>query len=240
MRCMLVSFAVFNLWLDWRSIAGHMARVFLDFDPGIHYPQLQMQAGTTGVDLRCYSVTRQAKDQDPSGEFIRRYVPELACCPNDRIHEPWRIKPPPSGYKTRIVDELKTSKGSKTVIAAAQTRLKSGVTDHMTAPPSSSSAGSSNTHDVNFVSTKHENEHPKQSIKQLLQGTARPMQSLVRTSQATDLVEEAWNCPRCTLFNAASCVACAACESPKPVLQPFMANKRAKTEPSSDEIIELD
>lgn len=43
MRAMLVSFACYNCWLDWRGIEAHLARTFLDFEPGIHYPQLQMQ-----------------------------------------------------------------------------------------------------------------------------------------------------------------------------------------------------
>eukprot|EP00931_Biecheleriopsis_adriatica_P006229 TRINITY_DN107667_c0_g1_i1.p1 TRINITY_DN107667_c0_g1~~TRINITY_DN107667_c0_g1_i1.p1 ORF type:complete len:680 (+),score=116.57 TRINITY_DN107667_c0_g1_i1:47-2041(+) len=122
MRCMLVSFATFNLWLDWRCIANHMARCFLDYEPGIHYPQLQMQAGTTGCDLRCYSVVRQAKDQDPKGEFIRRYVPELRDLPGSSALEPWKHSSCTSAakYPARIVDEAKTSKASKTVIAALQ------------------------------------------------------------------------------------------------------------------------
>ncbi len=78
MRAMLVSFAAFNLWLDWKRLAPHLARVFLDYEPGIHYPQLQMQSGSTGINtMRVYSVTKQGKDQDPQGTFIRRYVPEL-------------------------------------------------------------------------------------------------------------------------------------------------------------------
>jgi len=89
MRAMLVSFATYNLWLDWKRIAGHLARVFLDYEPGIHYPQLQMQAGTTGINaMRVYNVTKQGKDQDPNGVFIRKYVPELRNVPNVYIHEP--------------------------------------------------------------------------------------------------------------------------------------------------------
>lgn len=122
MRCMLVSFAVFNLWLDWRCIAGHLAQCFLDYEPGIHYPQLQMQAGTTGCDLRCYSVIRQAKDQDPKAEFIKRYVAELRELPADAALEPWKIKYKGLApqYPARIVDDIKTSKASKTVISAYQ------------------------------------------------------------------------------------------------------------------------
>jgi len=92
MRAMLVSFATYNLWLDWKRIAPHLARVFLDYEPGIHYPQLQMQAGTTGINaMRVYNVTKQGKDQDPKGIFIRRYIPELRNVPDQYIHEPWKM-----------------------------------------------------------------------------------------------------------------------------------------------------
>ena len=90
MRAMLASFAAYNLWLDWRLYAPHLGRCFLDYEPGIHYPQLQMQAGVTGINaLRVYSVTKQAKDHDPMGEFIKAWLPELRNVPMKYIHEPW-------------------------------------------------------------------------------------------------------------------------------------------------------
>lgn len=92
MRAMIVSFATYNLWLDWKRIAPHLARLFLDYEPGIHYPQLQMQSGTTGINaMRVYSVTKQGKDQDPTGIFVRKYVTELESAPDDYIHEPWKM-----------------------------------------------------------------------------------------------------------------------------------------------------
>lgn len=107
-----------------------MARCFLDFEPGIHYPQLQMQAGTTGVDLRCYSMTRQAKDQDPNGTFIRRYVEELSGICDGSVREPWKALKTNAGavnkYPSRIVDEVKTAKASKLAIANLQKWFTSG------------------------------------------------------------------------------------------------------------------
>ena len=92
MRAMLVSFATYNLWLDWKRIAPHLARLFLDYEPGIHYPQLQMQAGTSGINtMRVYNVTKQGKEQDPDGVFIKRHVPELRLIPKKYIHEPWTM-----------------------------------------------------------------------------------------------------------------------------------------------------
>ncbi len=77
MRAMLVSFAAYHLWLHWREPGLHLARQFIDFEPGIHWSQMQMQSGTTGINaLRMYSPAKQAADHDPRGEFVRQWVPE--------------------------------------------------------------------------------------------------------------------------------------------------------------------
>jgi deoxyribodipyrimidine photo-lyase len=92
MRAMLVSFASYHLWLHWRPTGLFLARQFLDFEPGIHWSQMQMQSGTTGINtLRIYSPTKQAQDQDPQGLFIRRWVPELATVPLPYLAEPWKM-----------------------------------------------------------------------------------------------------------------------------------------------------
>ncbi len=92
MRALLVSFAAYSLWLHWRPVGLHLARHFLDFEPGIHWSQLQMQSGTTGINtLRIYNPTKQAVDQDPHGIFIRRWLPELGEVPDLYLHEPWKM-----------------------------------------------------------------------------------------------------------------------------------------------------
>jgi deoxyribodipyrimidine photo-lyase len=92
MRAMLVSFASYQLWLDWRITSKHLAKFFTDYEPGIHYSQFQMQSGTTGINtIRVYNPVKQSLDQDPHGEFIKKWVPEISNIPSSLIHEPWNL-----------------------------------------------------------------------------------------------------------------------------------------------------
>lgn len=90
MRAMLMSFASYHLWLDWRQTGAHLARLFTDYEPGIHWSQCQMQSGTTGINtIRIYNPVKQGHDQDPDGRFIRLWLPELRPVPQAFVHSPW-------------------------------------------------------------------------------------------------------------------------------------------------------
>ena len=100
MRAMVVSFACHVLHLDWRLIHPHLARVFRDYDPGIHLNQLQMQAGVVGWNaIRVYNPAKQLADWDADCKFVKRWLPELKEQTTEQILNDELLP----GYPSRIV-----------------------------------------------------------------------------------------------------------------------------------------
>lgn len=126
MRAMMVSFLCHHLDQDWRDGVYHLAQQFLDYEPGIHYPQFQMQAATTGINtVRIYNPVKQGRDHDPEGSFIKKWVPELTNVPTEHIHEPWLMTDMDQSfckiqigkdYPEPIVDLQKSGKYARTKI----------------------------------------------------------------------------------------------------------------------------
>ena len=124
MRAMLVSFASYHLWLDWRRTAPWLAQHFLDYEPGIHYSQFQMQSGTTGINtLRIYSPAKQVLDQDPDGAFIHRWCPELESLSGPLLANPEQAGSLlPLDYPAPIVEHSSAmQKARKRIMARRQT-----------------------------------------------------------------------------------------------------------------------
>ena len=120
MRAMLMSFASYNLWIPWQESGSELASKFIDYEPGIHWNQCQMQSGTTSINInRIYNPIKQGKDHDPNGDFIKKWVPEIKNYPDNFIHEPWLMEKfnsreyANSEYIKPIIDLLKTTKHAR-------------------------------------------------------------------------------------------------------------------------------
>lgn len=92
-RLITASFLVKDLYLDWRLGAAHFFDWLVDGDIANNAGNWQWVAGT-GNDTRpnrVFNPVRQAARFDPNGEYVRRWVVELASVPGRRVHEPWRL-----------------------------------------------------------------------------------------------------------------------------------------------------
>ena len=114
MRSMLQAVASYHLWLDWRATSPVLARLWTDYEPGIHWPQSQMQSGTTGMNaVRIYNPVKQGHDQDPTGAFTRAWVPELAHVPDRYLQEPWRWDGLGNAYPRPVVEVKEAASEAK-------------------------------------------------------------------------------------------------------------------------------
>lgn len=122
MRAMLMSFASYQLWLPWQWTAPFLGRHFLDYEAGIHYSQVHMQSGVTGINsIRIYSPVKQGQDQDPHGDYLDRWLPELRAIPLPYKHEPWKLPPllqeeRPKQYPPPIVDVEQSYKEAQALV----------------------------------------------------------------------------------------------------------------------------
>ena len=116
MRAMITSVAVHTLRIDWRKTLYPTARLWADYEPGIHVAQTQMQAGVVGINqLRVYSPDKQLEDHDPDAAFVQRWVPELADVPAEAIlkHALSKGGRPVPGYRAPLLDRIESGREMK-------------------------------------------------------------------------------------------------------------------------------
>jgi len=90
-RMVVASFLVKDLHIEWQHGANFFMEHLVDFDPASNSHGWQWTAGC-GTDAspyyRVFNPTEQGRKFDPDGDYIRKFIPELAALPNDLIHEP--------------------------------------------------------------------------------------------------------------------------------------------------------
>ena len=118
---MIMSFASYNLWQPWQKTSPLLAKLFVDYEPGIHISQVQMQSGVTGINLpRIYSVSKQSMDHDINADWIKRVIPELQSSDSESIHYANLGKQ----YIEPITDLRKSSKAAREKIWSIRSDVK--------------------------------------------------------------------------------------------------------------------
>lgn len=105
-RLIAASFLTKTLRIDWRIGARHFLHWLVDGDLANNQLNWQWAAGT-GTDTRPNRVLnplRQAARFDPGGDYVRRWIPELAELPGPSIHRPWRHGVDPARYPAPIAE----------------------------------------------------------------------------------------------------------------------------------------
>ncbi len=121
MRAMITAVASYHFWLPWQESGKRLGALLTDYEPGIHWPQIQMQSGTTGINtVRVYNPIKQGYDQDPDGIFIKRWVPELAHLEGKALHEPWTLDHPPKDYLPIVLDHQQAAREAREKIWAVR------------------------------------------------------------------------------------------------------------------------
>jgi len=125
MRSIITSFASYDLWLPWQETGRVLARWFTDYEPGIHWPQIQMQSGVTGMNaLRIYDPVKQQLDHDPTGSYVRQWIPELRDVPDSLLATPWLVAEDERfGYPDPIVDHAAAVSQAKRRISAIRAQI---------------------------------------------------------------------------------------------------------------------
>jgi deoxyribodipyrimidine photo-lyase len=76
---------------DWRYGADHFESLLLDYDVGSNFGNWLQAAGLTGGRLNKFNITKQSKDYDEQGEYIKLWCPELSKVPPPLCFEPWKM-----------------------------------------------------------------------------------------------------------------------------------------------------
>jgi deoxyribodipyrimidine photo-lyase len=93
-RMVAASFLTKNLLIPWQEGARWFWDTLLDADLANNTQGWQWTAGC-GADaapyFRVFNPVLQSRKFDPAGRYLRRWLPELAALPDDKLHAPWEV-----------------------------------------------------------------------------------------------------------------------------------------------------
>lgn len=114
-RAMIASFATNVLLLRWQDVGNILAGLFIDYEPGIHWSQIQMQAGLNPYrHVPMYDIIKQSHMHDPHATFIHMMIPELKHIQAPDVFTPWLLDNNP--YIKPVIDLEDTFQKHKTLL----------------------------------------------------------------------------------------------------------------------------
>ncbi|MBD1853023.1 DASH family cryptochrome [Cyanobacteria bacterium FACHB-502] len=142
----VASFLTKNLGIHWMMGAEWFESLLIDYDVASNWGNWNYTAGV-GNDargFRFFNITKQAKDYDPQGEYVKHWLPELANVPASKVHEPWKLLPVEQqrfnmrlgvDYPNPIVDLFKSAEANERIYdQAMRSGSPAGVMDQSTDP----------------------------------------------------------------------------------------------------------
>ncbi|MBF2028539.1 MAG: DASH family cryptochrome [Oscillatoriales cyanobacterium C42_A2020_001] len=129
----VASFLTKNLGINWQMGAEWFESLLIDYDVCSNWGNWNYTAGV-GNDargFRFFNITKQAKDYDPDGAYVKHWLPELASLPVGKVHEPWKLLPVEQDrfnirlgvdYPNPVVDLFKSAEANEKVYNAALKR----------------------------------------------------------------------------------------------------------------------
>lgn len=126
----VASFLTKNLGINWQMGAEWFESLLIDYDVCSNWGNWNYTAGV-GNDargFRFFNITKQAKDYDPQGEYVKHWLPALANVPAAKVHEPWKLLPVEQqrfgvrlgvDYPNPVVDLFKSAEANEQIYNAA-------------------------------------------------------------------------------------------------------------------------
>ena len=90
-RQIVASYLILDCGIDWRIGALHFESLLLDHDVCSNYGNWNAAAGLTGGRINKFNISKQARDYDPKGDFVKYWIEELRDVPAPFIFEPWKM-----------------------------------------------------------------------------------------------------------------------------------------------------
>jgi deoxyribodipyrimidine photo-lyase len=129
----VASFLTKNLGIDWRMGAEWFESILIDYDVCSNWGNWNYGAGV-GNDargFRYFNITKQAKDYDAKGAYVKHWLPELEQIPANKLQEPWKLSAAEqkqygvrlgTDYPNPIVDLVKSAEANEKLYNAAVQR----------------------------------------------------------------------------------------------------------------------